>query len=212
MRRLKLLVAEDHPLMVAAIRIAFARRRDFEIVAVVESGDAVVEAALRLDPDVVLLDLRLPGIDGLEVLRALGRANVRAKRVVLSASDGSDVVQAALRAGASAFITKRIDPYDLAAALRQAVDQTLFQPFHANPLLQERRPGTDELTERERAVLTGVAAGRSNKEIAQLLSYAEQTVKLDLSRIYRKLGVSSRTGAIAVAFSRGLMESPEPAS
>ena len=206
MRRVKLLVAEDHPLMVEAIRLAFGNSGEFDVVGVADSGDEAVAAARRLQPDVVLLDLHLPGLDGIEVLHALRRADVSSKCVVLSASDTPDVVQLAFEAGACAFISKRIDPHDLPAALRQAVDQTLFQPFGTNPLIQGSRDGDVVLTERERAVLSAVAEGLSNKEIAKRLSYAEQTVKLELTHVYRKLGVSSRTEAMAVAFRRGLID------
>lgn len=206
MRRLRLLIAEDHPLMVEAIRVVLSISGEFEIVGVAESGSEVLPLAQRLDPDVVLVDLRLPGLDGLEVLHALRKARVGAKLVVLSARDESDVVELALRAGACAFITKRIDPHDFPAALRQALDQTLFQPFKENPLLMDGGPPEPSLTKRELAVLNAVAEGLSNKEIAQRLSYAEQTVKLDLTHVYRKLGVSSRTEAMAVGYRRGLID------
>jgi DNA-binding NarL/FixJ family response regulator len=207
MRRLRLLIAEDHPLMAEAIRVAISTSDEFEIVGVAERGADVLELAERLEPDVILLDLRLPGIDGLELLHALRRSDVEAKLVVLSACEESEVVEFALRAGACAFITKRIDPHDLPAALRQALDQTLFQPVSSNPLIEDGKPPVVALTKRELAVLVGVADGLSNKQIAQRLSYAEQTVKLDLTHVYRKLGVSSRTEAMAVAYRRGLIES-----
>ena len=206
MRRLRVLVIEDHPLMVEAIRVSLATTDDFEIVDVAESGTEALERARQVNPDVVLLDLRLPGIDGLEILHRLNRSDLDAKLVVLSACDDAEIVDLALRAGASAFITKRIDPHDLAAALRQALDQTLFQPFRANPVIEKGASPEPALTKRELAVLRGVAEGLSNKEIARRMAYAEQTVKLDLTRVYRKLGVSSRTEAMAVAYRTGLLE------
>jgi DNA-binding NarL/FixJ family response regulator len=206
MRRLRVLVIEDHPLMVEAIRVSLATTDDFEIVDVAESGTEALERARQVNPDVILLDLRLPGIDGLEILHRLNRSDLDAKLVVLSACDDAEIVDLALRAGASAFITKRIDPHDLAAALRQALDQTLFQPFRANPVIEKGASPEPALTKRELAVLRGVAEGLSNKEIARRMAYAEQTVKLDLTRVYRKLGVSSRTEAMAVAYRTGLLE------
>ena len=191
--------------MVEAIRVALGETDDFEVVSVAESGTEALERARQVEPDVILLDLRLPGIDGLELLRRLTRSNVGAKLVVLSGSDDSDTVDLAFRAGASAFITKRIDPHDLAAAMRQALDQTLFQPFRPNPLMENGASPEPALTKRELAVLRAVAEGLSNKEIAKRMAYAEQTVKLDLTRVYRKLGVSSRTEAMAVAYRLGLL-------
>jgi DNA-binding NarL/FixJ family response regulator len=202
MRRLKVFIIEDHPLMVEAIRVSLSSTEEFEIVGTEESGEAALELAERLEPDVVLLDLRLPGIDGLEVLRRLHESGLEARLVVLSACDETEIVDLALRAGACAFITKRIDPHDLAAALRQALDQT----FRANPLIDSGGSPEPALTDRERAVLRAVAQGMSNKEIAKRLSYAEQTVKLDLTHVYRKLGVSNRTEALAVAYRTGLLE------
>lgn len=207
MRRLRVLVADDHLLMVDAIHIALSRDEEFEIVGVALSGPEVLRLARRLKPDVVLLDLRLPGIDGLQVLRLLRREGHAGKLVVLSACEDSEIVTCALRAGACAFISKRIDPQDLPAAIRQALDQTLFQLLRANPLIEDGRGIHPALTERELAVLTAVAEGLSNKQIAQRLSYAEQTVKLDLTRVYRKLGVSSRTEAMAVAYREGVIDS-----
>jgi DNA-binding NarL/FixJ family response regulator len=206
MRRLKIFVIEDHPLMLEAIRVSLSTTDEFEIVSVAESGEAAVEVAERVRPDVVLLDLRLPGIDGLEVLRRLHQSGLDTRIVVLSACDEAEIVDLALRAGACAFITKRIDPHDLAAALRQALDQTLFQPFRVNPLVTDGASPEPVLSDRELSVLRAVADGMSNKEIAKRLAYAEQTVKLDLTRVYRKLGVSNRTEALAVAYRKGLLD------
>jgi DNA-binding NarL/FixJ family response regulator len=206
MRRLKVLVIEDHRLMVEAIRVSLSRSNEFEVVGAAEDGGEALDLVRKLQPDVVLLDLRLPGVDGLEILRQLKDSTPAAKLVVLSACDEADVVELALRAGACAFITKRIDPHDLAAALRQALDQTLFQPFRPNPLIAEGAPPEPALSKRELAVLRGVSDGLSNKEIAKRMSYAEQTVKLDLTHVYRKLGVSSRTEAMAIAYRRGLLD------
>jgi DNA-binding NarL/FixJ family response regulator len=207
MRRLRVVIGEDHPLMVEAIRLVLSASEDFEIVGVARSGDDVLELAQRVQPDVVLLDLRLPGLDGLEVLHALRRSGLESKSIVLSGCDNPEIVNLALAAGACAFIAKRIDPADLTAAIRQALDQTLFQPVRSNPLAQDDGPMLD-LTDRERTVLNAVAEGLSTTEIARRLSYAPQTVKLDLTHVYRKLGVSSRTAAISVAYRRGLIEGP----
>lgn len=204
-RAFTLLVVEDHPLVVEAVRVAFSGAPDFEIVGVAESGDAALPLARELKPDVILLDLRLPGLDGVEVLHALRRESVAAKCVVLSATDESDAIELALSAGASLFISKRIDPGDLPAALRQALDQTVFQSVQPNPLLAENNH-REPLTDREMAILEAVAEGLSNKEIARRLSYAEQTIKLELSNMYRKLDVSSRTEAMAAGFRRGLIQ------
>ena len=205
MRRLRVLVVEDHPLMVEAIRLALADSPELEISATATVGSDVCALAARAKPDVILLDLELPDGDTLHLVQRLADDGCNAKIVIFSGHDSSDVIDRALRAGAHAFITKRIDPRDLPAALRQALDRTVYQPLHLNPLAIDDAARVD-LNDRELAVLTALAAGLSNKEIAERLCYAEQTVKFHLTSIYRKLGVSSRTEAVADAYRRGLLE------
>ena len=206
MRKLTVLVADDHPLMLEAIRIALAESPEFEVAGETASGADVVVLAQRLQPDLILLDLSLPEVDGLEVLRALRRSASTAQVVVLSAHEEPATVDAAFREGASAFISKRIDPGELSAALRQALDPTLFQPLRMNPLADGA--GNGDLNERELDALHALADGLSNKEIAQKLWLTEQTVKFHLSSVYRKLGVSSRTEAVAAAYERGIHHTP----
>jgi DNA-binding NarL/FixJ family response regulator len=205
MRRLKVLVVEDHPLMVEAIRLALSESPEFQISGTAVLGSHVCALAEQTKPDVILLDLHLPDGDALHVIQELERDGCPARVVIFSGYDTNDVIDRALRAGAYAFITKRIDPADLPAALRQALDQTLYQPLHLNPLAGDTTPQI-ELNERELAVLAALADGLSNKKIAHRLSYAEQTVKFHLTSIYRKLGVSSRTEAVADAYRHGLLE------
>ena len=199
-------MVDDHPLMVEAIRLALAGSEDFEIVGVAASGAEIVPLVRRTTPDVVLLDLRMPAVDGLAALRALRGAGVETKVIVFSAMEEPRLVELVLRFGACAFIMKRIDPFDLGAAIRQALDQTLFQPLNANPLAAGAPGGNGELNERELAILRGVGEGLSNKKIAEREWLAEQTVKFHLGHIYKKLGVSSRTEAVAQACQSGLIE------
>src|SRR5436189_3015033 len=121
MRRLTLLIGEDHPLIVDAVQLVLAESSEFEIAGVASSGAEVIALAEETQPDLVLLDVELPDGDGLEVLRALQRLANPPQVVMFSGHEKSDLVDEAFRAGASAFISKRIDPWDLPAALRQAV-------------------------------------------------------------------------------------------
>lgn len=208
MRPLKILVVEDHPLMAEAIRMSLSGSDQFELVGTAGSARDAFALAEQKQPDVVLLDFHLPDADGMHVVNTLVRAGKNAKVIVFSADDGPDLIDRVLRAGASAFITKRIDPVDLPSALRQALDQTLYQPLHLNPLVGNGASdgaGLD-LSERDRQILAALAEGLSNSQIAQRLWVAEQTVKFHLTSIYRKLGVSSRTEAVAAAYGRGLVE------
>ena len=207
LRQLRLLVVDDHPLMVEAITLALGTSDDFEIVGVSTSGAEIVPLVRRTKPDLVLLDLRMPSVDGLAALRALRKAGLETKVIILSAMEEPELVDRVLRSGASAFILKRIDPSDLGAAIRQALDQTLFHPLRENPVAAGANGnGKDHLNTRELAILNLVGVGLTNKQIAQREWLAEQTVKFHLTHIYKKLGVSSRAEAVAIAFQRGLID------
>lgn len=210
MRRLRVLVADDHELMVAAVRLALSEADgEFEIVATTTRGQQVLPLAGRTDPDVVLLDLRMPGMDGLTCLELLRQRHPRIKTVVLSGVDDPTVIRSAFTRGAVAFIRKHVDPRDLASAVRQAVDGTVAQPIFGDlEDVDAARPDDPGLSERERAILAALGAGKSNKQIAKHLWLAEQTVKFHLTNIYRKLDVSTRTEAVNAAYRRGLLEAP----
>jgi DNA-binding NarL/FixJ family response regulator len=209
MRRLKILVADDHELMLAAVRLALTGATDdFEIVAETTRGEQVLPLVARTQPDLVLLDLRMPGMDGLSCLELLRQRHPKVKAVVLSGVDEANVIKSAFSRGAIAFIRKHVDPRDLPSALRQAATGSVAHPIfgeqdQASPL------GADpHLSERERSILIALSEGKSNKQIAGELWLAEQTVKFHLTNLYRKLDVSSRTEAVNAAYRRGLIETP----
>jgi DNA-binding NarL/FixJ family response regulator len=207
MRRLKVLIADDHRLMLHAIRFALANQEDIEIVGEADSGSKVLPLVGQTDPDIVILDVRMPGMDGLTVLERLRERYPKVRVAMLSAVDDPAVVKAALNRGASAFIVKHIDPRDLAGAIRQAIEGAVFQPLGL--LDNGNSNGNDAgLSKRELTILQALQAGHSNKQIAQELFLAEQTVKFHLTNIYRKLGVNSRTEAVRYAYEHGLVEHP----
>ena len=207
MRRLKVLIADDHRLMLHAIRLALADNDDIEIVAEADCGTKVLPLVGQTDPDIVLLDVRMPGIDGLSVLERLRERYPKVRVAMLSAVDDPTVVKAALSRGASAFIVKHIDPRDLAAAVRQAIEGAVFQPLG---LLENGNGNGNEndLSKRELTILKALQSGLSNKQIAKELFLAEQTVKFHLTNIYRKLGVNNRTEAVRYAYEHGLVDNP----
>jgi len=207
MRRLKVLIADDHRLMLHAIRLALGENEDIDIVAEADSGTKVLPLVGQTDPDIVLLDVRMPGMDGLTVLERLRERYPKVRVAMLSAVDDPTVVKAALNRGASAFIVKHIDPRDLAAAVRQAIEGAVFQPLG---LLENGNGNGHEvdLSKREMTILQALQSGLSNKQIAKELFLAEQTVKFHLTNIYRKLGVNSRTEAVRYAYEHGLVEHP----
>jgi DNA-binding NarL/FixJ family response regulator len=210
MRRLRVLVADDHELMVAAVRLALDQAEDeFEIVGTTTRGQQVVPLAGRTDPDVVLLDLRMPGMDGLTCLELLRQRYPRIKTIVLSGVDDPNVIRSAFTRGAVAFIRKHVDPRDLPSVVRQAVNGTVAQPIFGGDEEPDFTPADDVgLSERERAILNALGEGMSNKQIAKRLWLAEQTVKFHLTNLYRKLDVSTRTEAVNAAYRRGLLEAP----
>jgi DNA-binding NarL/FixJ family response regulator len=209
MRQLKVLIADDHRLMLAAIRLALEPASDIEVVGEAQSGTQVLPLVAQHSPDVVLLDIRMPGMDGLRCLEQLKQRFPDVKAIAVSGIDDPQVIRAALERGASAFILKYIDPRDLAAAIRQTVDGTVFQTMGAHGAPAGGESAKDlGLSNREVEIVKALAAGLSNKQIAQQLWLAEQTVKFHLTNIYRKLGVGSRTEAIRLAYEHGLVENP----
>jgi DNA-binding NarL/FixJ family response regulator len=209
MRQLKIVIADDHRLMLAALRLALEPASDMEVVAEAESGSQVLPLVHQHSPDVVLLDIRMPGMDGLRCVEQLKARFPHVKAIAISGVDDPQVIQAALERGASAFILKSIDPRDLPAAIRQTVDGTVFRTLGGSGAAADEVSARDlGLSERELTILKALAAGLSNKQIAQQLWLAEQTVKFHLTNIYRKLEVGSRTEAIRTAYEHGLVENP----
>jgi DNA-binding NarL/FixJ family response regulator len=208
MRRLKVLIADDHRLMLHSIRLALEADDEIEIVAEVDSGTKVIPFIGQTGPDLVLLDIRMPGIDGLTVLERIRERYPQVKVAVLSGVDDPSVIQAAFDRGAAAFIVKHIDPRDLASALRQAVEGTVFQPLGLLESVSNGSADDIDLTKRELTILEALQTGRSNRQIAAKLFLAEQTVKFHLTNIYRKLEVSNRTEAVRYAYEHGIVEQP----
>jgi DNA-binding NarL/FixJ family response regulator len=207
MRRIKLVLADDHALMVEAVRLALKDEPDFEIVATAENGSQVLPLVERTGADMVVLDLRMPGMDGLTCIKLLKARFPELRIAVLSGVDSDDTVGVALKLGASVFVSKNVQAPELVGAFRRAVEGVVAEPVGRD----ERQANTAKstgLTERELTVLRSLGKGLSNKEIAGSLWLAEQTVKFHLTNIYRKLGVSSRTEAVHWAYGHGLLQAP----
>jgi DNA-binding NarL/FixJ family response regulator len=203
--RLKLVVADDHGLMVEAVRIALAGRPDMEIVGVAETGSQVLPLVQQTMPDLVVLDLRMPGMDGLTCLKLLRERMPSVKIAVLSGIDSDETTAEALLLGASAFISKGIDPAELPDALMRAYEETVSAPIGRDERRQTNAARDVGLTDRELEILRSLGDGHSNREIAKQLWLAEQTVKFHLTNIYRKLNVSSRTEAVHWAYRHGVL-------
>jgi DNA-binding NarL/FixJ family response regulator len=207
---LRVLLADDHQLVLEAVARALEKAEDFTVVATTDSGAKVADLVARHRPDIVVMDLRMPGVDGLQALDQIRARDKSIKVVMLSASDSQVEIQAALARGANGFILKSVNPVDLPSALRQIHDGTVFHPGMQGAAPTASAADAAGLTDREVTLVRALARGLSNKEISKELWITEQTVKFHLSNIYRKLDVSNRTGAVRWAHEHGLV-GEEPA-
>ena len=204
---MRVLIADDHPLILAGIKHALEEADGFDVVAETNNGSQVLPLVSQTKPDLALLDMRMPGMDGLTCLDRIRARHPEVKVVILSVSTDPDVIQDVLNRGASAYIVKSVNPVDVPSALRQALEGSVFNAIG----LPEKQVADDAakaagLTDRETSILKALARGLSNDAIGKELWVAEQTVKFHLTNIYRKLGVSNRTEAARYAFERGLVD------
>jgi DNA-binding NarL/FixJ family response regulator len=209
---IRVLLADDHAMVRQGLRTFLDLQDDIEVVAEADDGAAAADAAARTKPDVILLDLVMPGVDGVGALKRLREAGSRARVIVLTSFGDDDKLFAALRAGASGYLLKDVQPLDLVRAIRSAHEgDTPLSPTIATRIVEEIAQGggapadVDDLTPRERDVLILIARGRSNKVIALELGVAEKTVKTHVSHILGKLGLTDRTQAALYAVRHGLV-------
>ena len=208
---MRVLIADDHPLILAGIKRALESAEGFEVVAEAHSGSQVLPLISQTDPDLALLDLRMPEMDGLTCLDRIRKQHPKVKVVILSVSTDPEVVQTVLNHGAAAYVVKSVNPIDLSSALRQALEGTVFSAVGLpEKTAQQDAVKAAGLTERETTILKALARGLSNEAIGKELWVAEQTVKFHLTNIYRKLEVSNRTEAARYAYEHGLIDSPQP--
>ena len=204
---IRLLLVDDHPVVRDGLRGMCESSPDFHVVG--EAGDGVEAVALAadLDPDVVLMDLRMPGGSGLDAIAALAKTGSRAHVLVLTTYDTDRDIMAALDAGATGYLLKDAPRDELFAAIRAAAaGESVLSPAVATRVVSRvRTAGSEALSGRETDVLALVAKGRSNREIARALFVSEATVKTHLGHIYTKLGVNDRASAVATAYDRGLL-------
>jgi DNA-binding NarL/FixJ family response regulator len=214
---IRVLLADDQALVRGGFNSILAGQADIEVVGEAEDGNAAVELTERLRPDVVLMDIRMPGIDGIEATRRIVARDIATRVLVLTTFDIDDYVYEAMKAGASGFLLKTAPPRQLVEALRTvAAGDALLAPSITRRLVEQfvRRPppgasvprAFDELTERERDVLKLLARALSNAEIAAELVVSEATVKSHVNRILTKLNLRDRAQAIVLAYETGLIE------
>jgi len=213
---IKVLIADDQALLRGGLRAILDAEDDIDVVAEAADGAAAIDEALRVHPDVVLMDIRMPRLDGLEATKRLLASGSRARVLVITTFDRDEYVFHALRAGASGFLLKSASGEALARAVRTvASGESLLDPAITTRLIEHflARPDLDAalaqrlqgLTVREREVLTLLARGMSNAEMGRELFLSETTVKSHVTRVLGKLGVGSRVQAVVVAYETGLV-------
>ena len=204
-RPIRLLIADDHPVVRDGLSGTFAADEDFEVVGEAADGAEAVRMALALRPDVILMDLRMPGTDGVAAITQLGQRGATARVLVLTTYDTDSYVLPAIKAGATGYLLKDAPRAELIRAVRAAArGEVVLSPSVAARLMESvRTPGP--LSQRELEVLELVAAGTTNREVAAALFISEATVKTHLLNIYAKLGVTDRAAAVAEAFNRRLL-------
>jgi DNA-binding NarL/FixJ family response regulator len=204
---IRLLIVDDHPVVRDGLHGLFSGDPEFEVVGEAGDGAEAVAYAQALDPHVVLMDLRMPTMDGVSAIRKLAALGVRAKVLVLTTYDTDSDVLPAIEAGATGYLLKDTPRAELPRAVRAAArGEAVLSPTVASKLLgQVRAPTREELSKRELEVLALIAKGATNREAAAKLFISEATVKTHLLHLYAKLGVSDRAAAVATAFARGLL-------
>jgi DNA-binding NarL/FixJ family response regulator len=215
---IRVVLADDQPLVRAALRMVITDAPDLDVVAEAGTGTEAVQLAETVHPDVVLMDIRMPGMDGIEATRQIIAGPSTAHILVLTTFDDDDYVYAALRAGASGFLVKDMALEDILAAIRvvaagdaliaPSVTRRLIEEFAGRPQPSTRRRSTDGITARESEVLTLVGRGLSNTEIAADLFISVATVKTYVTRLLAKLDARDRVHLVIIAYEMGLVAPP----
>ncbi len=204
---IRLLIVDDHPVVRNGLSGMFAGEADFEVVGEAADGSEAVRRARALAPDVILMDLRMPEMDGVSAIAALAAAGVPARVLVLTTYDTDGDVLSAIEAGATGYMLKDAPAADLFKAVRAAANgKATLSPSVATKVVgQMRAPAQEPISQRELEVLTLISRGLSNRDAAAQLFISTATVKTHLVHIYEKLDVNDRAAAVAEAFNRGLL-------
>ncbi len=202
---IRILVVDDHPVVRDGLAAMLNTQSDFEVVGEASDGEEALRKVAERDPDVLLLDLEMPGVDGIETLQRLKEEKARARAIVFTVFDTDERIVSAMKAGAKGYLLKGAPRGDVFRAVRVVNEGgSLLEPLIASRFLDSIN-NPDALTARQKEVLKLIATGLLNKEIADRLYISERTVKFHVSEILAKLGAGNRTEAVAIATQRGLI-------
>jgi DNA-binding NarL/FixJ family response regulator len=206
-RRIRIVLADDHPVVREGLRGMLAGQDDFAVIGEAENGDQAILLAEQLQPDVILMDLRMQGTDGVAAIKGIRARGLATHVLVVTTYDSDADIVRAVEAGAIGYLLKDAPRQELFRAVRAAASgETVLTPAVASRLLgRMRSPAEETLTEREIDVLRLVAGGSSNRQIGRALHISEATVKTHLVHIFTKLDVSDRTAAVIAAMARGIL-------
>lgn len=212
MEEIKILIADDHPVVREGLIAMLSRELDFKVIGEAKDGAEAVNRVRELVWDVVLMDLRMPEMDGVEAMRQIRAVNPDVKFIILTTYSDDDYIFSGIEAGARAYLLKDAPREELFKAIRAVHrGESLIQPVVASKLLDRfsqlsrRTPSGEELSQRELEVLCLMAKGSANKEISAELKIAQSTVKTHITNIFQKLGVNDRTEAVTQAIKKGII-------
>jgi DNA-binding NarL/FixJ family response regulator len=213
-KKIKIMVVDDHPVVREGLSAMLSREQDIEVVGEAQNGNEAVKNAEAFKPDIILMDLRMPEMDGIEAMRRIKAGNPQSKFIILTTYDNDEYIFKGIEAGARAYLLKDAPRAELFKAIR-AVNrgESLIEPGIAGKVLdrlvelthQTQVPSPESLSEREVEVLTLIAKGTSNKMIAASLYIGESTVKTHIQSIFHKLNVNDRTEAVTLAIKKGIV-------
>ena len=208
---MRVLIVDDHPVTRGGLRTALSTSDEVEIVGEASSGEEAVERVSELSPDVVFMDVRMPGMGGIEATRIIREDSPKTRVILFTVDESRQVISDAIQAGVSGYLLKDVSSQELVNAARLALeDKAVIHPSLTRAFIEEvqyvdRRPGAP-LSRRETEILQKVAYGSTTKEVAHDLGISPHTVKTHLERIFEKLGANDRAQAVAIAIRRGLVE------
>ena len=208
---MRVLIVDDHPVTRGGLRTALSTSDEVEIVGEASSGEEAVERVSQLDPDVVFMDVRMPGMGGIEATRIIREDNPKTRVILFTVDESRQVISEAIQAGVSGYLLKDVSAQELVNAARLALeDKAVIHPSLTRAFIEEvqyadRRPEAP-LSRRETEILQMVAYGSTTKEVAHDLGISPHTVKTHLERIFEKLGANDRAQAVAIAIRKGLVE------